>query len=390
LLDNPLSINAYQRKDGSVGIRNHLVIISTVACANSVAEKISQKIEEAVACTHPYGCDQLGLDAQLTYRTLSSIGKHPNVGAVLVVGLGCEEISAEELAEEIEKSGKTVEFINIQESGGSEGAVNRGVSICQRLLIELEKMRTTHVNLSELIIGLECGGSDYTSGIASNPALGIVTDILTEIGGKVIFGETTELLGAEHILVKRASSPIVKDYILDKVDSIEQEAKKMKVDIRGAQPSPGNIAGGISTIEEKSLGAICKTGKSQIMSALDFGVAPTVSGLSFMDTPGNDLLCTCGLVAGGANLVLFTTGRGTPMGFPIAPVVKITANKKTAMNMSGNIDIDISGILEGTVSVQDAGQKIYQAISDIANGQLVRAELLDHREFGIPRIGPTL
>ena len=388
--DNPPRINAYRRSDGSVGIRNHLAVISTVACANVVAEKIAQEVEAAVACTHPYGCDQLGADVRLTFRTLSSIGKHPNVGAVLVVGLGCEEIDAQELAEEIAKSTKPVEFMNIQETGGTAAAVYSGAAICQKLVNELKETGPALVDRQELIIGLECGGSDYTSGIASNPAVGIVTDMITAYGGKVIFGETTELMGAEQILLERVASAADRKYMLDKISAIEWEATKMKVDIRGAQPSPGNIAGGISTIEEKSLGAICKTGKSPIVSAVDFGAAPTVPGLTFMDTPGNDLLCTCGLVAGGANLVLFTTGRGTPMGFPTAPVVKITANQVTARKMRENIDVDVSAILSGTISVEEAGQMIYQAMLDTAGGRLVAAELHGHREFGIPRIGPTL
>ncbi|MDW7677106.1 MAG: UxaA family hydrolase [Bacillota bacterium] len=383
-------VKVYRRSNGSIGIRNHLAVISTVACANVVAEKISQEVEKSVACTHPYGCDQLGADAQLTFRTLSNIGKHPNVGAVLVVGLGCEEIKAQELAMEIEKSGKPIEAVVIQDSGGSLQSIKKGVSMCRILLDEINKCHLTHADRNELVIGIECGGSDYTSGIASNPAVGVATDMLTNIGAKVIFGETTELLGAEHILISRSSNPAVKKFILDRINLVEHEAMKMKVDIRGAQPSPGNIDGGISSIEEKSLGAICKTGNSMINGAVDYGIMPTVPGLTFMDTPGNDLICTCGLVAGGAHLILFTTGRGTPMGFPIAPVVKITANKGTAEKMSNNIDIDISSILDGVMSIEQAGQMVYQSIFDTANGQLVKAELLGHREFGIHRIGPTL
>lgn len=385
-----LHLKMYPRENGSYGVRNHLAIISTVACANQVVEAIARRVRGSIPCTHPYGCDQLGADAQLTFRILAGAGKHPNVGAALVVGLGCEEIIPEELAACIAKSKKPVLSLVIQKAGGTSKAVEQGVWYCRELKNRLKGMKRVAALPKHLVVGIECGGSDYTSGIASNPAVGVCTDLLVAAGGKVIFGETTELLGAEHILARRAASGQVKSFILHKVNEVEQAAQRMQVDIRGAQPSPGNIEGGLSTIEEKSLGGICKSGTSPIVEGLEFACPPSLPGLSFMDTPGNDLACTCGLVTGGAHLVLFTTGRGTPLGFAFAPVLKITANDLIFETMRENMDMNVAAILSGALSIQGAGEAIYRRIFAVANGELVAAEKLGHREFGFHRIGPTL
>jgi len=388
-LRNTNQLLGIKREDGSIGIRNHLVIISTVACANFVAESIAARVPAAVACTHPYGCDQIGEDLTLTLRVLKNIGRHPNVGAVLVVGLGCEEIIPEELAQKIMDTGKPVETLIIQNEGGTTLSIRKGVEKCSKLK-EFMQITKTLFELEDLVIGLECGGSDYTSGIAANPALGLVTEQLVSQGAKVVFGETTEILGAEHILAQKAASNKIKDFITSKVCAVEDAARKMRVDIRGAQPSPGNIKGGLSSIEEKSLGAISKTGDCAIVDMLEYAEPIRIPGLSFMDTPGNDLACTCGLVAGGAHMVLFTTGRGTPMGFAIAPVIKITANSRAANLMAENIDVDLSDILLGTKSIKDGADGVVKKIVDVAKGELVAAEILGHREFGFHRIGPTL
>lgn len=382
-------IRVFRRANGSIGIRNHILVISTVACANFVASSIAARVPGAVACTHSYGCDQIGESADLTLRVLTNIGQNANVAAVLVVGLGCEQISAEYLAKKISLSKKQTKVVTIQEEGGTTKSIARGITYCNYMKSKMSQDRVI-ASLNKLIIGIECGGSDYTSGIAANPAVGAVVDFLVSLGVRVLFGETTEIIGAEHILVKRATSIKVKKFILSKVQKIEEMAKKMKVDIRGSNPSPGNIHGGISSIEEKSLGAICKIGKSLIVDGIEFADKPKMSGLSFMDTPGNDLACTCGLVAGGANMMLFTTGRGTPMGFSIAPVLKITANKDVAYKMAENIDIDLSSIILGKMSINNAGKIILDKIIAVAEDEKVKAEKLGHQEFGFHSIGPTL
>ena len=352
-------IKMYVRADGSFGIRNHLAVISTVACANHVAESVARQVPGSIVCTHPYGCDQLGADAELTFRILAAAGFHPNVGGVVVVGLGCEEISAQVLADRIRESRKPVFSLEIQKTGGTSRAIAQGIEFCRELNGIMNKYdKRISISPRHLVVGLECGGSDYSSGIAANPAVGICSDMFVSMGAKV--------------------------------NSVEKAAEGMHVDIRGAQPSPGNIDGGLSTIEEKSLGGICKTGTGSITDAIEYGYAATTPGLTFMDTPGNDLACTCGLVSGGAHLVLFTTGRGTPMGFAYAPVIKITANKDIAQNMAENIDLDLSPVLSEGLSIEDAGKKIFSYALRVAEGELVAAERLGHREFGFHRIGPTL
>ena len=391
MINHDTRIKVYGRKNGMIGIRNHLAVISTVFCANHVAESIVRQVPEAVAITHHFGCGQLGKDAEQTLRVLTNMGKHPNVGAVLVVGLGCEQIGAHDLAVEIASTQKPVKTSVIQDEGGTSATIEKGVTCCRQLIKGMqEDVDRISASCSELVVGLECGGSDFTSGIASNPAVGIVADLFTDIGARVIFGETAEALGAEHILAERAVNKKVKAFIFNKVAATEKLAEDMHVDMRGSQPSPGNIAGGLSTIAEKSLGAICKSGNRPIVDVLEYAEPAGKAGLSFMDCPGQDLASICGIVAGGAHAVLFTTGRGTPLGFAIAPVVKISANSEAVKKMAENIDIDLSGILTGDMNLDDAGRIIAAKVLEVAGGKLSKAEKLGHREFGFHSIGPTL
>jgi len=391
MINHDTRIKVYGRKNGMIGIRNHLAVISTVFCANHVAESIVRQVPEAVAITHHFGCGQLGKDAEQTLRVLTNMGKHPNVGAVLVVGLGCEQIGAHDLAVEIASTQKPVKTSVIQDEGGTSATIEKGVTCCRQLIKGMqEDVDRISASCSELVVGLECGGSDFTSGIASNPAVGIVADLFTDVGARVIFGETAEALGAEHILAERAVNKKVKAFIFNKVAATEKLAEDMHVDMRGSQPSPGNIAGGLSTIAEKSLGAICKSGNRPIVDVLEYAEPAGKAGLSFMDCPGQDLASICGIVAGGAHAVLFTTGRGTPLGFAIAPVVKISANSEAVKKMAENIDIDLSGILTGDMNLDDAGRIIAAKVLEVAGGKLSKAEKLGHREFGFHSIGPTL
>ena len=391
MINHDTRIKVYGRKNGMIGIRNHLAVISTVFCANHVAESIVRQVPGAVAITHHSGCGQLGKDAEQTLRVLTNIGKHPNVGAVLVVGLGCEQIGAHDLAVEIASTQKPVKTSVIQDDGGTSATIEKGVASCRQLIKGMqEDVDRISASCSELVVGLECGGSDFTSGIASNPAVGIVADLFTDIGARVIFGETAEVLGAEHILAERAVNKKVKAFIFNKVAATEKLAEDMHVDMRGSQPSPGNIAGGLSTIAEKSLGAICKSGNRPIVDVLEYAEPAGKAGLSFMDCPGQDLVSICGIVAGGAHVVLFTTGRGTPLGFAIAPVLKISANSETVSKMAENIDMDISDVLTGDMSLDDAGRIIVAKVLEVAGGKLTKAEKLGHREFGFHSIGPTL
>jgi len=384
-----LNFKGFKRPDGSVGIRNHIAVISTVACANHVADLIAQGYPNAVSITHQFGCDQLGKDLDLFFNTLLGIAKNGNVAAVLVVGLGCEEISALDLAEAIAKSGKPANSLIIQEIGGTSASVIEGKKRLNLLCSSLT-LKEEDIDLSKLIVGLECGGSDFSSGIITNPAVGKAVNLLLQKGAKVVFGETTELLGAEEVIRQKAQSSKIETFILSKIHKVEESAVLMGVDIRGAQPSPGNIEGGLSTIEEKSLGAVCKIGNSKINNVLNFAQPCCKPGLSFMDTPGNDILTTAGLAAGGAHIIIFTTGRGTPMGFATVPVIKVCASPKTVHVMKENIDVDISPFFFGKISLSEAGMMVFDSVIKTAGGKLTKSEILGHREFGIHRIGPTL
>lgn len=384
-----MKFKGYLRPDGKVGIRNHLAIIPTSVCATTVASHIASQIPQAVALDNQHGCCQMGADHKQTVNTLIGLGKNPNVGAVLVVGLGCEGVPIRTVAEEIAASGKKVETIIIQNCGGTLKATAEGVKLASQMAREISLIKTQEFPVSELCLAVECGGSDFTSGLASNPAVGAASDILVEAGGTSMLSETTEFIGAEHILAKRAKTPDLGQKIIRFVQDCELRAKKMNVDIRGSQPTPGNIEGGISSIEEKSLGCIYKAGHSPIHGVLEYGESPGSKGLYIMDTPGQDVESITGMLAGGASVVIFTTGRGTPTGSPLAPVIKITANSETYNKMSDNIDIDASSIISGEKTIEQVGNEIFQEIIQVANGKLTKAESLGHREFGIYKIGPT-
>ena len=240
-----------------------------------------------------------------------------------------------------------------------------------------------------LILGLECGGSDATSGLAANPALGAASDSLIALGGTCILSETTESIGAEHVLARRAVNDTVGQQLIAIVRACEERALRMGEDLRGSQPTPGNLAGGISSIEEKSLGCIHKAGSAPIQGVLGYAEAPPGAGLYVMDTPGMDVESMAGLAAGGVQVMVFTTGRGTPTGNPIMPVIKVTANRRTADRMADNIDLDLSGVIEGTLTIEQAGQRIFDEILAVAGGKLTKAEQLGHTEFSIYRVGPT-
>ncbi|MGE5654373.1 MAG: UxaA family hydrolase [Bacillota bacterium] len=382
----------FRRPDGGVGVRNHLAVIPSVFCANHVAERIAQQIQGAVAMTHGVGCSQVGEDLEQTARTLIQMGRHPNVGAVLVVGLGCERFKPKELYEAVKATGKMVEMVVIQEVGGSLKAIEEGTHLARQMAQALAMQQREEADVSELIIGLECGGTDATSGLAANPAVGVCSDLLVGQGASTIFSETTELLGAEHVLAARAVSCEVADEIFAAVAATEQKLADATADPRfqhrSALISTGNFDGGVSTVVEKALGNIHKAGRAPIQSVLRFGEVPQSHGLHMMDTPGQDGESVTGLVAGGCQIVLFTSGRGTPTGFPIAPVIKITGNSRTYSRMEENIDINAGAIIDGSRTLRQVGQEMLQEVVDVATGKPTKAEILGHHElFIIPRLG---
>ncbi len=384
-----MTFQGYRRSDGKVGIRNHVLILPTSICAAQVASEIARNVRGCVAACHAYGCCQVGADARLTFRTLLNTAANPNVGAIVVIGLGCEGLEPLAMLQAVQGLGKPARGIVIQNEGGSVNAIVQGATVADRMAEELSAYRREDAPASALLVGLECGGSDATSGLAANPALGAASDLLIAMGGTCILSETTESIGAEHVLARRAVNDQVRQKLLDIVRTCEERALQLGEDLRGSQPTPGNIAGGITTIEEKSLGCIHKAGSAPIQGVLSYGEIPAGRGLYVMDTPGMDVESMVGLAAGSVQTTVFTTGRGTPTGNPIMPVIKVTANRRTAERMADNIDLDLSGVIDGTLSLSEAGQRILDETLAVAGGKLTKAERLGHAEFSIHRIGPT-
>lgn len=380
----------YRRNSGNVGIRNHVLIFPTVTCAATIAQMIGREVPGTVSVTHQHGCGHLGEEKDHMIRVMTGFCTNPNVAGVLLVGLGCELITPEVLIEQLLKTNQRMESLSIQTLGGTTNTVEKGCELARKLLSEAAKTRREEIDLSELTLGTHCGGSDTMSGLTANPALGIACDLLVAEGGTVILSETPEMLGTEHILVKRAANDEVRRHILEITEATEERLKSTGADIRGTEPSPGNIAGGLSTLEEKSLGAIRKGGTSPINEVIEFAQKPSQKGLVIMDGPAHDIISNTGMIAAGAQLITFTTGRGTPIGSPIAPVIKISSNSPLYNCMADNMDINAGSILDGEATIQSIGTEIFKEIIEVASGKLTRAEILGHSEFAIHSTGPTV
>ena len=317
----------YVRPDGRVGIRNKVLILPTCSCSSSTANIIAQQVEGAISFVNQLGCAQTEKDLKYTVDVLVGFAANPNIYGTVVVGNGCETTIPDMLIELIGKrTTKPIRRVVIQEDGGTLGAVEKGTKFARELVEEASKVVREAVDISKLIVGTECGGSDSTSGLAANPVVGNLSDILVKQGATSILSETTEFIGAEHILARRAKDASVKQRLYEIIYRFEDHIRGVGGSLRDGNPTPGNKAGGLSTIEEKSLGCIHKGGTSTILEVLEYGEEPTQKGLVIMDTPGYDVVSLCGMAAGGAQISVFTTGRGTPVGNPIMPDIKITGN----------------------------------------------------------------
>jgi len=377
----------YRRKNGNTGTRNHVLVFPTVICASSVAEMISRGVPGTVSVNHPHGCGHLGEEKEHIVKAMAGFCSHPNVAGVLLVGLGCELITPELIAGKIAKAGQRFEVLSIQAEGGTTASVEKGRKLAGRLLEEAATARREPVDISELIVGTNCGGSDTLSGLTANPALGFAADMLVDKGGTVILAETPELIGAENMLGRRAASETVEKCIREITSATEAIAKKAGVDIRTSEPSPGNKEGGLTTLEEKSLGAVLKGGTSTIRQVVSYAEKPAEKGLVIMDSPAHDAVCNTGMIAGGAQVIVFTTGRGTPLGAPIVPVIKVSSNSGIYQRMKENIDVNAGDILEGKESMKSVGELIFREIIEVASGRATRAEVLGHHEFAVHTLG---
>ncbi|MCK4789805.1 MAG: UxaA family hydrolase [Desulfobacteraceae bacterium] len=385
-----MKISGYVRPDGSIGFRNHIAILSSVGCANDVSLRLGRMYPNAIVLAHRQGCGQLGSDKDQAARTLAGLGKNPNIAGVLVVGMGCESITAEYLADEILKTKKMVEYLVVLDEGGLMAALPKGARFLDRMLHEASQIKRVPCDLEQLTLGIKCGLTDTTSGISSNPATGIAADRVIESGGTVIFGETPEVIGAEHILAKRVASPEVGEKLYRVVNECEERVKASGMDIRGANPAPGNIAGGITTIEEKSLGAIKKGGGTTLQGVLSYGEIPKGKGLFFMDGPGRAPEALTGLSGAGAQIILFPTGGGSPAGSLISPVIKVTGNPRTAQRLKDHIDVDVSSIIKGEATLEEAGESVFQELLNVASGKTTRSETLGYGMISIWNIGPPV
>lgn len=368
----------FQRENGEIGVRNYVAVIPTVGCANEVAEAIADRVPGSKPLLHHQGCCMIQSDIEVVERTLMGLGSNPNVAAVVLVGLGCESVSIDKVGDGIAETGKPVESVVIQDIGGFSKAVEKGVEAAKKGVEHAKRFKRQSFDLSNLTVGIKCGSSDATSGIVSNPAVGLVIDRLIDEGGTAIFGEITEMIGAEHVLARRAKTPEIAEQVLKIVHEVEEKIKSLGVDIRGSNPTPGNIRGGLSTIEEKSLGAIVKGGSKPIQGVLDYGEKPEGKGLYIMVSPGREIEFLTGPVAGGAQIMIFTTGRGAPQGYPIAPVIKVCGNPRTSEKLLEHIDVDVSDVITENKTLEEAAEKVFEKLVKVASGEKTKAEIIGY------------
>ncbi|MCC0673817.1 UxaA family hydrolase [Clostridioides sp. ES-S-0145-01] len=377
----------YKRPDGRVGIRNHILILPTSVCASDTTRIIASQVQGAVTFNNQNGCSQVSSDQQLTMDVMAGYAANPNVYGVIVVSLGCENCQNDLVVDAIkERTNKPIKTLVIQEEHGTLKTIEKAVRCAREMAQEASILRKEEFPISELILGTECGGSDPTSGLAANPLIGELSDRLVDLGSTSILSETTEFIGAEHILARRAVNEEVKEKILHIVHRYENSLKLVGEEVREGNPSPGNIAGGLTSLEEKSLGCIHKGGHRVISEVYDYAKQIDKKGLVIMDTPGNDASSVAGMVAGGAQVVVFSTGRGTPSGNPIAPVIKITGNKITFANMEDNMDFDASPVIYGPQTMEELTDDLLNLVVDVANGKQSKAESLGYTEMAIARV----
>jgi altronate hydrolase len=381
----PAHFQGIRRPDGRVATRNYIGILTSVNCSATVARMIASRastdgfpnVDGVVALTHGTGCGMAadGDGIRLLRRTLNGYARHPNFAAILVIGLGCEvnQLTGFDLPE-------GTPTMTIQELGGTSATVRRGLEVIRELLPAANAVTREPVPASELVLGLQCGGSDGYSGITANPALGAAADLLVRHGGTAILAETPEVYGAEHLLTRRAVSRAVGERLIERIHWWESYAESMD-----NNPSPGNKAGGLTTILEKSLGAVAKGGTTPLTAVYEYAEPVTERGFVFMDTPGYDPVSATGEVAGGANLICFTTGRGSVYGCRPAPSLKLASNRETYRAMAEDMDVDCGAILDGEVTVAELGEQIFQLVLEVASGRKTASEELG---FGDEEFAP--
>lgn len=383
-----MTFYGYKRPDGRVGVRNHVLILPASVCASDTTRIIASQVTGAVTFNNQLGCSQVPVDQAYTMDVMAGFAANPNIYGTVVVSLGCENCQMDLVVKAIEeRTNKPIRQVIIQEAGGTLKAIEAGVRYAKEMVAEASLLRRGEFPISELIVGTECGGSDPTSGLAANPLIGQMSDLLVEAGATTVLSETTEFIGGEHLLAARAVNQEVHDRIYEIVHRYEKSLQMVGEEVREGNPSPGNKAGGLTTLEEKSLGCIHKGGHAPVSNVYDYA-KPLKSheGLVIMDTPGNDPSSVAAMVAGGCQIIVFSSGRGTPTGNPIAPVIKITGNRETYKRMSDNIDVDASPIIYGSKTLEGMGDELLDLVVKTANGQQTKAESLGYVEISIARV----
>jgi altronate hydrolase len=393
----------YARPDGRAGTRNYIAVVAASNCAAHTAELIAQSfanealpanVDGIVAFPHGEGCGQAtGADTEQLQRTLEGVLDHPNISAALILGLGCEVNQIDHYLGRSSKGAKGapagLQGLTLQQSGGTLGTLDAARKSIREYIEVAASQKRVEVPLSKIILGLNCGGSDSFSGITANPALGHCCDLLVAQGATAVLAETTEIFGAEHLLLRRARNAEIAQKLLARIENYKRYLRQFGGSFND-NPSPGNKDGGLSNILEKSLGAVAKAGTSPLEDVYEYSERITSPGFVFMDTPGYDPVSLTGLAAGGCNLIAFTTGRGSAIGFPSIPVLKIASNSSTFKRMTGNMDINAGRIADGAATIEQIGQEIFDALIRIASGERTLAEKLGHHEFAPWRIGPVM
>jgi len=396
-LIEPATFRGYRRPDGRVGTRNYIAVAGASNCAAHAVSQVEAAfhaeelggwgIDGVASFPHGDGCGQSeGLDTDQLRRTLEGVMDHPNVAAALIVGLGCE---VNQISYYLRESGGRRRGLTLQESGGTRNVVRDGVRAARELIDQIGRLEREEVPMSKLILGTNCGGSDGFSGITANPALGYCSDLLVKRGGATVLAETPEIYGAEHLLTRRARSREIGQKLLRQIQWYKEYVARFGASFDD-NPSPGNKAGGLTNIAEKSLGAAIKSGASILNDVVEYAERITTSGFVYMNTPGHDPVSLTGLAAGGVNLIIFTTGRGSAIGFPTIPVVKVATNTRMASHMQSNMDLNAGTIADGEEDIRQVGERLYRLMAEVASGRRTFAEQHGHREFVPWRIGPVL
>jgi altronate dehydratase large subunit len=380
----------YPREDGTYGVRSYVAIMSSVVCANGVVEEIARQVPGVVPIIHTHGCGGTG---EITMRTLSGLGRNPNVASLVIIGLGCEESTAADIANAVAKTGKWVEYLVIQNDGGTAETARHGAEIARKMLANIEGQKRVEAGVEHLTVGLECGGSDAFSGVSANPAVGATADLVVAEGGTAILSELTEMVGTAHLLKRRAANAAVAGKIEAYVALGSKASAWCATRGYSGALAPGNVEGGLTNIVEKSLGCIAKGGSSTITDCVPYAVKPSTKGLVIMETAGYDIESVTGMVAGGAQVVIFTTGRGSPAGFPLAPVIKVVSNSNTYRKMPGDFDNNAGSIIDGAKTIEEVGREIFELLVDVAGGRQTKAEINKQYQLAIRQEGfpwPTL